>query len=82
MGKNILIDSNVVFVDSDHIITRIDVPINSQVIKSAPIYIDDDIWICANATIINGCHICKSAVVAANSVVRGDVPAYTTYGGC
>lgn len=42
-------------------------------IKSAPIIIEDDVWISFNASILKGVTIGKGAVVGANSVVTKDV---------
>jgi acetyltransferase-like isoleucine patch superfamily enzyme len=41
---------------------------------SAPIVIEDDVWIGCNAIILKGVHIGRSSVVAAGSVVTKDVP--------
>lgn len=47
-----------------------------------PVMIGNDVWIGANATILNGAQIADGAIIAANSVVRGYVPPFTIYGGC
>jgi len=46
-----------------------------------PIIIDDYSWICTGATILQGIHIGKGAVVAANALVTKDVPDYAIVGG-
>ena len=43
--------------------------------------IEDDIWIGANAIILEKVHIGKGAVVAAGSVVNKPIPAYEVWGG-
>lgn len=48
---------------------------------SHPVFIEDDVWIGANACIIGGVTIGKGAVVAAGSVVTKDVPENTLVGG-
>jgi acetyltransferase-like isoleucine patch superfamily enzyme len=50
-------------------------------VPSAPIVIEDDVWIGFNATILKGVTIGKGAVVGAASVVTKDVPAYTVVAG-
>lgn len=45
------------------------------------IFIDDDVWIAANATILKGVRIGRGAVVAAGSLVVRDVPPYAIAGG-
>ena len=45
------------------------------------VVIGNDVWIGANAKILNGCRIGDGAVVAAGAVVTKDVPPYTIVGG-
>jgi len=48
---------------------------------SAPIVIEDDVWIGFNATILKGVTIGKGAIVGAASVVTKDVESYTIVAG-
>ena len=48
-------------------------------LKSAPIIIEDDVWISFGVTILRGVKIGKGSVIAANSVVTSDVPANMLY---
>jgi acetyltransferase-like isoleucine patch superfamily enzyme len=50
-------------------------------IKSAPIIIEDDVWISFNASILKGVTIGKGAIIAANSVVTKNVEPYTMVAG-
>lgn len=43
--------------------------------------ISDDVWIGTDATILSGVSIGQGAVIAARSLVTGDVPAYAVVGG-
>jgi acetyltransferase-like isoleucine patch superfamily enzyme len=45
------------------------------------IIIEDDVWIGANCVILDGAIIRQGCVVAAGSVVRGELPAYGVYAG-
>ena len=45
------------------------------------IVIEDDVWIGARATILQGVKIREGAVVASNAVVTHDVPPYSVVGG-
>lgn len=54
---------------------------NDENIQSAPIVIEDYVWIAANSIILKGVHIGKGAVIGAGSVVTKDVPAFTIYAG-
>lgn len=57
-------------------------PVNSRlardfdVVKSAPIVIEDDAWIGAKATILPGVRIGRMATVSANTLVTSNVPDY------
>ena len=50
-------------------------------ITTAPVHIDDDVWIGIGATILKGVHIGAGAVVEAGAVVTADVPAGATVAG-
>ena len=43
--------------------------------------IEDNVWIGEKASIMPGVHIGKGAIIAANSVVTHDVPAYAVVAG-
>jgi len=48
-------------------------------IKSAPIVIEDDVWISFGVTILRGVTIGQRSVIAAGAIVTRDVPADTIY---
>lgn len=48
---------------------------------SAPIYVEDEVWIGAGSTILGGVTIGKGSVVAAGAVVNRDVPPGVLVGG-
>lgn len=48
---------------------------------SAPIVVEDEVWIGANAVVLPGVTIGRGAVVAAGAVVHRDVAPYTLVGG-
>lgn len=52
-------------------------PDQSYDTREKPIFIEDDVWIGFNVSINKGVKIGKGAIVAANSVVFDDVPAYS-----
>ena len=45
------------------------------------IKIEDDVWIGANTTILDGTVIKKGAVIGANSLVQGELEPYCVYAG-
>ena len=48
---------------------------------SAPVVLDNYVWVGANATILPGIHIGEGAIVAAGAVVTKDVDSYAIMGG-
>ena len=77
IGDNVLIGHNVVLATLDH---------NTCVSKraelfAAPIVIEDNVWIGANATVTSDVTIGKGSIVAAGAVVTKDVPKYSIIGG-
>ncbi len=80
IGSDCLIAPFVYIVDSDHAIGR-DTTINQQPNESAPIRIQDDVWIATGAKILKGVTIGKGSVIAAGSVVKNDVEPYSIVGG-
>ncbi len=45
------------------------------------IVIEEDVWLGANVVVLDGAIIRKGAVIAAGSVVRGEIPAYEIHAG-
>lgn len=78
IGDNCAIAGGVLIQDTDfHIISENSV--DKPFIK--PITISDNVWICANATILKGVTIGKGAIVAAGAIVTKDVPPYCLVAG-
>lgn len=74
LGHGVVISSGVTLRDSDNH------TINDQP-STAPIVIEDHVWIGLNATILKGVRVGQGAVIAAGAVVTRDVPAHTLVGG-
>jgi GT2 family glycosyltransferase/acetyltransferase-like isoleucine patch superfamily enzyme len=74
IGEDVLIAPNVSITSSSH---RYDLraPIKDQGLRLANVNIGDDVWIGANASVLAGSDIGRGAVIAANSVVKFNVPA-------
>ena len=49
--------------------------------KSAPITIEDDVWLATRAVVLKGVTVGRGAVVATGAVVTKDVPPYTLVAG-
>jgi acetyltransferase-like isoleucine patch superfamily enzyme len=94
IGDNVLISHNVNIVDTnaheiDHLeraegyinlIKHGHTPVKGSV-QTAPVVINDYVWINFNAVILKGVTIGKGAVVAAGAVVTKDVPPFAMVGG-
>jgi len=81
IGKNVMIADCVSLRDTDHNFSRIDIPMKDQGISTAPIIINDDVWIGHGCVITKGVIINEGAIVAANAVVTKDVPPFAIVGG-
>ncbi len=81
IGKNVMIADNVSIRDTDHNFSRVDVPMNQQGITTAPVIVEDDVWIGHGVIITKGVKIGKGAIVAAGAVVTRSVPPYAVVGG-
>lgn len=46
-----------------------------------PIIIEDNVWVCSNATVLKGVTLGEGSVVATHAVVTADVPPYTVVAG-
>ncbi len=83
LGNYVLVGPHVAIVPANHAFDRRDTPIRKQGFAPSKggVVIEDDVWIGANATILDGAHIGKGAVIAAGAVVEGNVPPYEIWGG-
>lgn len=73
-GNGVRIASLVSIVGFNHGFDDPDIPIFQQKHESLGITIGDDVWIGANAVVLDGVTIGKGAVIAAGSVVVKDIP--------
>lgn len=81
IGKHVMIAHAVSIRDTDHVFGDVSIPMVQQGIMSAPVIIEDDVWIGHGATILKGVRIGKGAIVAAGAVVTRDVAPYSIVGG-
>jgi len=81
IGENVLIGQYVSFHPQNHIIDDPNRPIKHQGTSEQGIVVEDDVWIGARVTVLDGVHIGRGAVIAAGAVVTHDVPPYAVVGG-
>ena len=74
IGENVLCAAYLYITDTNHNFSQKDVLIKQQGINSKKIIIDNDIWIGAKVTILQGTHISSHSVVGACSVLNRHYP--------
>lgn len=79
IGANVLIAANCTLAPTNHAFRDVSRPIREQ--GFAPslggIVIEDDVWIGANAVLLDGAILRQGCVVGAGSIVRGELAAYS-----
>lgn len=81
IGQNVIMGPKVSIFSENHNFDQLDIPIRLQHTTRKGVIIEDDCWIGANSTILDGVTIHNGCVVAAGSVVTKDVPANAVVGG-
>ena len=83
LGKHILVAAGCTIGPVNHNFERRDIPIREQgfMPSRGGVVVEDDVWIGSRSVLLDGTHIEKGAIIAAGSVVRDRVPAYTIWGG-
>jgi acetyltransferase-like isoleucine patch superfamily enzyme len=80
-GDGVRIASHVSIVGFNHGFDDPSVPIHTQKHETLGITIEDDVWIGANAVVLDGVTVGRGAVIAAGAVVSKDVPPMAIVGG-
>ncbi len=78
IGNNVSFGPGVTMFDHDHDF-HAGLSYNVAGYTTAPIVIEDNVWLGSNVTILKGVTIGRGAVVAAGSVVTKDIPAQSVY---
>ncbi len=81
IGRDVMLAPNVMVLDVSHRHDAGDAPMAQQGHNHAPVHIGDDVWIGAHCIVTQGVTIGRGAIVAANSVVTGDIPEYAIAAG-
>jgi acetyltransferase-like isoleucine patch superfamily enzyme len=77
IGNDVILAQNVVMSGLNHGYEDVNIPPKDQKVTTSPIYIEDEVWIGANVSIVAGVTIGKHSVIAAGSVVTKNVPQYS-----
>jgi len=83
IGNNVAIAANCTFAPVNHEFQKKEVLIREQAFKPSKggIVIDDDVWIGANCVLLDGAKLGKGCVIAAGSIVRGEIQPYSVNAG-
>lgn len=83
LGNYVLVAPGCVIAPTNHAFDRTDIPIRHQgfMPSRGGVVVEDDVWIGANCTLLDGAHIGRGAIIAAGAVVNGEVEPYAIYGG-
>ncbi|MBP7051864.1 MAG: acyltransferase [Phycisphaerae bacterium] len=82
IGRDVLIAGRVYISDHDHVFDDPVLPARrASGLRSAPVVIEDGVWLGEGCVILKGVRVGQRAVVGANAVVTKDVPPFTIVGG-
>jgi len=83
LGDYVLVAPGVKIVPTNHAFISRDIPIRKQgfMPSKGGVVVRDDVWIGANAVLLDGAMIGRGAVVAAGSVVNSEIPEFEIWGG-
>lgn len=77
IGNSVIFAQNIVMSGLNHGYQDVSQPIAHQKVTTAPIVVEDECWIGANAVLTAGVRIGKHSVIAAGAVVTKDIPPYS-----
>jgi len=80
-GARALVADSVYVGDFDHRFEDLTVPIKDQGIVKTPVRIGPDVWVGTKASVLRGSMVGEGCVLAAHTVVRGPVPAWSVVAG-
>ncbi len=81
IGANVIMGQYVSFHPETHLFSDLERPIRQQGVTRSGIRIGDDCWVGAKVTFLDGARVGAGVVIAAGSVVRGDIPDRVVIGG-
>jgi acetyltransferase-like isoleucine patch superfamily enzyme len=81
IGEQCVIADRVMFIDFDHGVVDVELPIRKQGIYKRNVEVGSNVWIGYGACILRGVRVGDNSVVGTNAVVTKDVPANAVVGG-
>jgi acetyltransferase-like isoleucine patch superfamily enzyme len=77
IGENVIMGQHIAFHAENHNYVRVDIPIKHQGTRRKGIVIEDDCWVGSNTIFLDGAQVGRGCVIAAGSLVRGEIPPYS-----
>jgi acetyltransferase-like isoleucine patch superfamily enzyme len=77
IGDNVYTGPMVKIVAVNHVYDDPDIPIREQGITAQGIVIEDDVWLGAGVTVVDGVTIGRGSIIGAGAVVTDDIPSYS-----
>lgn len=81
LGDLVRVATHVVLVGENHVFDDPDTPIALQGLRTEGILVEDDVWIGAHVTVLDGVTVGAHSVLAAGAVVTRDVPPWSVVAG-
>ncbi len=83
LGNYVMVAPGVKIVPANHAFASREIEMRHQgfMPSKGGVVIEDDVWLGANAVLLDGTYIERGAIIAAGSVVSGRVDAYSIWGG-
>jgi virginiamycin A acetyltransferase len=83
IGNGVAVAANCTFAPVNHAYADLSRPIREQgfLPSKGGIVVEDDVWIGANCVLLDGAVLRQGCVVAAGSIVRGELQEYSVYAG-
>lgn len=81
IGNNVMMGPNINLMAENHNFLSTEIPMIQQGVSNKGITIEDDVWIGAKATILDGVVIGKGSIIAAGAVITSSVEPYSIMAG-
>src|SRR3954447_18000584 len=81
IGEQCVIADRAMFIDFDHGVVDVELPIRRQGIYKRDVVVGSNVWIGYNACILRGVRVGDNAIIGSNSVLPRDAPATAVVGG-
>lgn len=77
IGKDVMIASHCAINTVSHHTDKTSIPMNDQGIYTAPVIIEDDVWLGIGSTVLQGVSIGRGSIIGAGAVVTRDIPPWS-----